>query len=165
MRRNTCPVCKAGVTIENVIPLYTSGPDKQPSLSAPSHPAAAAKRSAAGEVGTDATDSAVPPRPAGRRPDAPAQSAAGSTSGTNATQSAWGNTQVVMGFGLFPSLMGLHFNSLWGGGGGAGTTASGGGGSTPHAPPATAAEERQRQKAAMLMQMLALVITVFLLFY
>lgn len=63
-----------------------------------------------------------------------------------------------MGFGLFPSLMGLHFNSLWG---------SPPAGSTPDASatPATAAEERQRQQAAMLMQLLALVITVFVMFY
>eukprot|EP01138_Halocafeteria_seosinensis_P006111 gb/GECG01006248.1/.p1 GENE.gb/GECG01006248.1/~~gb/GECG01006248.1/.p1 ORF type:complete len:201 (+),score=22.47 gb/GECG01006248.1/:1-603(+) len=88
--KNTCPVCKAGVTTDNVIPIYGKGGSQ-------SHPAVGT----GGEESKD--DTSVPQRPSGRRPEAPRFS----DMGPNAAFFSGG-------MGYFPSLFGLHFQTYWG---------------------------------------------------
>jgi len=84
----TCPVCKAGVTQENVIPLFIRGGcEADPRLKTP-------------------LEGAVPNRPQGRRPLAEPQMGMGGAAGEIGGISFSGS------FGFFPSLFGLQFQSF-----------------------------------------------------
>lgn len=82
----TCPVCKAGVNKENVIPIYTRGNDKDPRTQD------------------------VPERPASQRPvpDRPVQQ--GGIPGI--AQGQFGGMHFAAGVGFFPSLLGLQFQAF-----------------------------------------------------
>ena len=104
-QHSTCPICLAGVSKENVIPLFIKGAENDP-------------RNKSQEEG-------VPNRPNAQRPEAPARN---SGLGTNTV----GNGQFAglsftagrqylqfpcvfhfdLGFGFFPSLFGLQFQSF-----------------------------------------------------
>mmetsp|Transcript_7339 Transcript_7339/g.14823 ORF Transcript_7339/g.14823 Transcript_7339/m.14823 type:complete len:196 (-) Transcript_7339:125-712(-) len=86
---STCPVCKAGVTESNVIPIFIRGSMEDPR----------AKPSA---------EENIPNRPQGHRPDP-----------VNLTQNNpinigynFGGISFSAGFGFFPSLFGLQFQSF-----------------------------------------------------
>mmetsp|Transcript_37686 Transcript_37686/g.38372 ORF Transcript_37686/g.38372 Transcript_37686/m.38372 type:complete len:216 (-) Transcript_37686:192-839(-) len=101
----TCPVCKAGVTKDNVIPLYIRGSEQDP-------------RTKLNE------NSGVPNRPNARRPEPHTPSHTGIPgtglpphnpfSGPNGTGTAQiaGLSFSASGFGFFPSLFGLQFQSF-----------------------------------------------------
>jgi E3 ubiquitin-protein ligase RNF5 len=90
----SCPVCKAGVTKENVIPLFIRGSEEDPRNKTP-------------PTGTDTFS--VPNRPPGRRPD-PVPNAPAFTASNNALP--YGVVTFSAGFGFFPSLFGLQFQSF-----------------------------------------------------
>jgi E3 ubiquitin-protein ligase RNF5 len=79
----TCPVCKAGVSRENIIPLFIRGSEQDPRCKTPPR------------------TEGVPDRPAGRRPEAQ------QFDGTNNNQG--GGMTFSAGLGFFPSLFGLQF--------------------------------------------------------
>lgn len=83
----TCPVCKSGVTQENVIPIYIRGSEQDP------------------RIKTSVHSTEIPNRPQGRRIDAATQN--------NATgpQIPAGMT-ISTSYGFFPSLFGLQFQSF-----------------------------------------------------
>jgi E3 ubiquitin-protein ligase RNF5 len=154
-QNNTCPSCKATVTRDNIIPVYSSSSSSSSaSAAAPSsssggqepggRPAAnegtaaeAAASSGTPSSGssnnTSGADEAIPERPRARRPPAPedprsrhafwqqqanpAQAGAGGPAGAarpgGVFQHPGGGTFVYSaGFGLFPSLFGLQFQSF-----------------------------------------------------
>lgn len=93
----TCPVCKASVSQENVIPIFIRGSTADP------------RRGVA--VGTDF----VPSRPQAHRPE-PADMQNNNTQ-NNATFNFGYNAQIggisfASGYGFFPSLFGLQFQSF-----------------------------------------------------
>jgi E3 ubiquitin-protein ligase RNF5 len=111
-RRNTdstCPVCKAGVTQENVIPIFIRGSMADPRQNAVD-----------GGVGGVGGDNSVPNRPHGHRPlppllDPTNNGGPGANLGNNPYLQY--NTQlqglsVSTSFGYFPSLFGLQFQSF-----------------------------------------------------
>lgn len=84
----TCPVCKAGVTMENVIPLFVKGNEGD-------------------ETVTSSSNEYVPQRPPGRRPivdDEPTLQSFGHPDIGTITMSP--------SIGYFPSLFGLQFQSF-----------------------------------------------------
>lgn len=87
----TCPVCKAGVTRDNVIPLFIRGSTQDPRNINP--------------AGED-DDDVVPNRPAGHRPDPVAAQLQ-----QNARNMQYGGLSFSIGFGYFPSLFGLQFQN------------------------------------------------------
>ena len=89
-QHTTCPVCKAGVTTENVIPIYIKGSLEDP------------------RSRSDASGDNVPSRPLGRRPEPQVNNA--SAQGTNNNNG--GNVTFTAGIGFFPSLFGLQFQSF-----------------------------------------------------
>lgn len=91
-RHATCPVCKAAVTKENVIPLFIRGNEQDPRASS----------SSAG-VSTD-----VPSRPAARRPD-PHAASDGTPLLSNNNNAEYGSITQTGAMGYFPSLFGLQF--------------------------------------------------------
>jgi E3 ubiquitin-protein ligase RNF5 len=95
----TCPVCKAGVTRENVIPLFIRGSIKDPRYS---------NASPMGGTGEN-DDESVPNRPAGHRPDPVAAQFHVNTQ--NARNMQYGGLSFSIGFGYFPSLFGLQFQN------------------------------------------------------
>ena len=86
----TCPVCKAGVTRDNVIPLFIRGSEVDPRSKTPR----------GGE--------SVPNRPTGHRPE-PQNFPTQSNPGGNLQ---YGVVTFSAGFGFFPSLFGLQFQSF-----------------------------------------------------
>lgn len=90
--QTTCPVCKAGVTQENVIPLYIRGSKHDPR--------------------TTTLPDEIPNRPAGRRPEPqfgqPQHAFGGNNQGGGAQM---GGMTFSVGFGFFPSLFGLQFQN------------------------------------------------------
>jgi E3 ubiquitin-protein ligase RNF5 len=92
----TCPVCKAGVTRENVIPIFLGGNNKDPRNSGDSN-----SKSSGSGIGDDVY---VPSRPQGQRPE-PEDQTVGAAPG-QAQISFTGN------FGFFPSLFGLQFQEF-----------------------------------------------------
>jgi E3 ubiquitin-protein ligase RNF5 len=89
----TCPVCKAGVTRENVIPLFIRGSVKDPRNNSP----------------LPGEHEDVPNRPSGHRPDPIAAQFQVNTQ--NARNMQYGGLSFSIGFGYFPSLFGLQFQS------------------------------------------------------
>lgn len=91
-----CPVCKAGVTVDNIIPLYCRGAD------------AVDPRTKTQPGGGGGEGGHIPSRPAAERPEVP--------QATNGIPNLFGgNTGGVTfsaGFGFFPSLFGLQFQSF-----------------------------------------------------
>jgi E3 ubiquitin-protein ligase RNF5 len=83
----TCPVCKSGVTQENVIPIYIRGSEQDPRNKTSVHSAD------------------IPNRPQGRRIDAATQNNAAGM------QIPAGMT-ISTSYGFFPSLFGLQFQSF-----------------------------------------------------
>jgi E3 ubiquitin-protein ligase RNF5 len=114
----TCPVCKAGITQENIIPLFIRGENQDPR-----------KIGTNVNNNTDNTEGAlllvilatyhlltyslvysgdaVPNRPQGRRPEPTAGAATG-----NNMNAQFGNMSFSVGFGFFPSLFGLQFQNF-----------------------------------------------------
>ncbi|KAJ1416458.1 hypothetical protein B484DRAFT_454278 [Ochromonadaceae sp. CCMP2298] len=85
----TCPVCKAGVTQENVIPIFIKGTTDDPR----------------NEHHDD-----IPSRPSGHRP-AEVEAGAGPNTPINIGYN-FGGISFSAGFGFFPSLFGLQFQSF-----------------------------------------------------
>lgn len=96
-QHSTCPVCKAGVSKENVIPIFIRGCEQDPrGDSAPAESAA----------------EQVPSRPQGRRPE-PIQPNNNLFPGdANNIQAQFGAVAYTGSFGFFPSLFGLQFQSF-----------------------------------------------------
>eukprot|EP01039_Chlorochromonas_danica_P007409 gene7409-8195_t len=93
----TCPICKAGVTQDNVIPIFI-----RPSVSDPR----SRTHAMPGNVG-------IPSRPQAHRPEPVDPHAQGGLFTTNGTYSAQlGGMTFSAGMGFFPSLFGLQFQSF-----------------------------------------------------
>lgn len=108
----TCPVCKAGVTTDSVIPLFIRGNTEDPR----GKQAAASADGATAVGGLDGAGS-IPNRPPGRRLEAPAIPEGGgfaAGAALNDPNAPFGNTGISFsaGFGFFPSLFGLQFQSF-----------------------------------------------------
>jgi E3 ubiquitin-protein ligase RNF5 len=86
---STCPMCKAGVTQDNVIPIFIRGSVEDPR--------------------TKSSQEHIPNRPLGRRPEAISNQQAGSHVPLNI---GIGGVTFSAGFGFFPSLFGLQFQSF-----------------------------------------------------
>mmetsp|Transcript_5393 Transcript_5393/g.5531 ORF Transcript_5393/g.5531 Transcript_5393/m.5531 type:complete len:196 (+) Transcript_5393:110-697(+) len=90
-----CPVCKAGVSRDNVIPLFIRGSVEDPR----------SKRQEGEE--------SVPNRPIGHRPEPQQQTAGGGMNNINRQLIAqFGGMSFSAGFGFFPSLFGLQFQNF-----------------------------------------------------
>lgn len=121
----TCPVCKAGITQENVIPLFIRGENQDPrknnanvnnntdnnmdgtlthSLTLSLMYSLTYKRIIYSQ--TYSAD-AIPNRPQGRRPEP----TTGAPTGNN-MNAQFGNMSFSVGFGFFPSLFGLQFQNF-----------------------------------------------------
>mmetsp|Transcript_15073 Transcript_15073/g.22675 ORF Transcript_15073/g.22675 Transcript_15073/m.22675 type:complete len:216 (-) Transcript_15073:132-779(-) len=88
----TCPVCKAGVSRENVIPLYIRGSEEDPRLKSTPE---------------------VPNRPHAQRPaPGPSVPPQGGPIPPGAMAGQFGGIQFFAGFGFFPSLFGLQFQNF-----------------------------------------------------
>jgi len=92
----TCPVCKASVTKENVIPIFLGGSDQDPRV---------------GDLGTAAAGGDVPNRPQGQRPEPPEPAVGGNVQAHFAGAGGGGLT-FTGNFGFFPSLFGLQFQEF-----------------------------------------------------
>lgn len=90
-QHTTCPVCKAGCSTENVIPIYIKGSVEDPR----------------GRRESSAED--VPGRPLGRRPEPVVNNAAGQGNNNNNNNNG---VTFTSGIGFFPSLFGLQFQSF-----------------------------------------------------
>ncbi|CAM9808953.1 unnamed protein product, partial [Heterosigma akashiwo] len=112
-----CPVCKAGVTVDNIIPLYCRGAD------------AVDPRTKTQPGGGGGEGGHIPSRPAAERPEVPqvrcpemvyeGQRVRGGGGGGEggferqpATIRNTGGVTFSAGFGFFPSLFGLQFQSF-----------------------------------------------------
>lgn len=143
-----CPVCKAGVSEKNVIPLYgrgTSGEDPRTKpVSGPE----------------------IPRRPAGQRPEsqrAPQMGPFGFMAGPSAQ---FGNFTLSAGFGLFPSLLGLQWQAYTGDPMPAGFAAPEDGTGVAPVPRAALTPEQQQQAfLSRLLVMLGSFVLLCLLFF
>jgi len=91
---NVCPVCKAGVTKDNIIPLFIRGAEEDPRRrTIPSSPSG---------------QSQIPNRPSGHRPEPLPTFQQNGNTGTN-NQLQYGAITFTSSFGFFPSLFGLQF--------------------------------------------------------
>lgn len=89
----TCPVCKANVSQENVIPIFIRG-----STTDPRHKPNAEN---------------IPSRPQAHRPEPTLDTAHGGQQGfAGAFNQQFGGASFAAGFGFFPSLFGLQFQSF-----------------------------------------------------
>ena len=88
---NVCPVCKAGVTKDNIIPLFIRGAEEDPRRRIPTSP-----------------ESQIPNRPSGHRPE-PLQAFQQNGNTGASHQLQYGAITVTSSFGFFPSLFGLQF--------------------------------------------------------
>lgn len=107
-----CPVCKAGVTRETIVPLYGRGNDRQSAAGAAGGggggAASAGAAASSGATADAETDAETRSRGAGtvpRRPAAPRPPTA------NGAAQDGGGVTFTAGFGLFPSLFGLQFQT------------------------------------------------------
>ena len=99
-----CPVCKAGISRENVIPLFIRG--------AEGHDPRSKTPNAGGGSGGLVEDN-VPNRPGGHRPEPQQQTNAAGMHNINGQLNAqFGGMSFSAGFGFFPSLFGLQFQSF-----------------------------------------------------
>ena len=96
-RKQTCPVCKAAVSRENVIPIFLGGSEQDPRTT---------ERDVVG-TRTSEEESSTPARPAGQRPD-PVEMAAA----TLQANTEFGGVSFNGNFGFFPSLFGLQFQNF-----------------------------------------------------
>jgi E3 ubiquitin-protein ligase RNF5 len=87
---STCPVCKAGVTQDNVIPIFIRGSVEDPRIKT--------------------SQENIPNRPGGHRPD-PVNSEGANNNPINIGYN-FGGISFSAGFGFFPSLFGLQFQSF-----------------------------------------------------
>ena len=93
----TCPVCKAGVTQQNVIPIFIKGSTEDPRL----------------KNNSDLNEN-IPNRPIGHRPE-PMHSLTTDPNNVPFTvnyNAQLGGISFSAGFGFFPSLFGLQFQSF-----------------------------------------------------
>lgn len=88
---STCPVCKAGVSQDNVIPIFIRGSVEDPR--------------------TKTTQENIPNRPQGHRPDPILSDHHSGQSPINIGYN-FGGISFSAGFGFFPSLFGLQFQSF-----------------------------------------------------
>jgi len=93
----TCPVCKASVSTENVIPIFLGGSDQDPRTG-----------DLPGPAGSAGGGGDVPNRPQGQRPE-PEQ---GTTNVMGMQQAQFGGVSFTGNFGFFPSLFGLQFQEF-----------------------------------------------------
>lgn len=145
----TCPVCKAGVTQENVIPIFIRGSSSDPRQQKVS--------SEQGEV--------IPSRPQGHRPEPvnPVLAAIHQVNGNalpfNISYNAQiGGVSFSAGMGFFPSLFGLQFQSF-------APTAVGGGGSNANTAASEAEDEAQRAYLSRVLLFLGISVILCLLFF
>jgi len=97
-QHTTCPVCKAGVSKENVIPIFIRGCEQDP-------------RSKPSNFSTEHPQEQVPNRPQGRRPE-PTQQTGNNIFPMDAnTNAQFGSVAFTGTFGFFPSLFGLQFQN------------------------------------------------------
>ncbi len=90
---SSCPICKAGVSQDNVIPIFIRGSASDP-------------RARDQPVVTNG----IPSRPQGHRPEVSEQSPVGI--GNNGYNAHFGGVSFSAGIGFFPSLFGLQFQSF-----------------------------------------------------
>jgi E3 ubiquitin-protein ligase RNF5 len=108
----TCPVCKAGVTQDNVIPIFIRGSENDPR---PMNPTSSAinPEGSSNNPTSSSSSSAIPNRPQGHRPlppsllDLPQNQLGNNPNIANSTSQLQG-----INFGFFPSLFGLQFQSF-----------------------------------------------------
>lgn len=111
-RSPLCPVCKAGVSKDNIIPVFANGAD--------SHPARAAASASPDEPDSSSSSSppppqsSAPPRPQARRP-APSGVPRGAFPGMGGHGAAFGGGFGLLG-GLFPGVVLFHQQFQWDGG-------------------------------------------------
>lgn len=100
-QHTTCPVCKAGVSRENVIPIFIRGCEQDP-------------RGPSSSALSEAVGGDVPSRPQGRRPEPVQQPNANNAFPTdvNTMNAQFGPVAYTGSFGFFPSLFGLQFQSF-----------------------------------------------------
>jgi E3 ubiquitin-protein ligase RNF5 len=100
---STCPVCKAGVTQENVIPIFIRGSKADPR----NRPTADAEE----EMNSS---SSIPNRPQGHRPLPPVLDMGNPNTAGNQFQfnGQFQGISFSTSFGFFPSLFGLQFQSF-----------------------------------------------------
>ena len=98
-QHTTCPVCKAGVSRENVIPIFSRGCEQDPR---------------GPNVSSEAVGGDVPSRPQGRRPEPVQQPNANNAfpSDANTMNAQFGAVAFTGSFGFFPSLFGLQFQNF-----------------------------------------------------
>lgn len=91
----TCPICKAGVTKENVIPIFIKGTAEDP------------RSRSSSSTGSGSVEQ-IPNRPLGHRPEPQhnGQMIGGTNNGQN---QQFGGMAYSPGVGYFPSLFGLQF--------------------------------------------------------
>eukprot|EP01102_Stenamoeba_stenopodia_P011215 TRINITY_DN3427_c0_g1_i3.p1 TRINITY_DN3427_c0_g1~~TRINITY_DN3427_c0_g1_i3.p1 ORF type:complete len:271 (-),score=47.94 TRINITY_DN3427_c0_g1_i3:143-955(-) len=138
----TCPVCKAGVTVDKVIPLYGRGKEeKDPRTRKPE----------------SSETSNVPRRPQGQRAEPVYQFVPPFSglfpSATPFATTQFGNVSFSAGFSIFPSLLGLQF-----------VTATGGAPMAGNGRPEDAISLEQQQQQAFLSRMLFMLGTVVVIF-
>jgi E3 ubiquitin-protein ligase RNF5 len=91
----TCPVCKASVSQENVIPIFLGGSSRDPRIS--------------DDDSSQNYGDVVPNRPQGQRPEPQEIAAAGNVA---AQAQAGGGISFTGNYGFFPSLFGLQFQEF-----------------------------------------------------
>lgn len=96
-QHTTCPVCKAGVSKENVLPIFIRGCEQDP-------------RGKTAGVSSESSQEQVPSRPQGRRPE-PVQQADNGVFPADANNMQFGGVAFTGTFGFFPSLFGLQFQN------------------------------------------------------
>ena len=143
----TCPVCKAGVTTETVIPIYARGKERRDPRDHIPGPINGGGGGGGGPSMPAA--SPAPPRPRAARPAAPGPA------GNNAGGGMQWNFNA--GFGFLPGLFGLQFQAFGGGGGGGNNAAAAQEFATP-------LERQQAFVSKCLLTLGSLVIMVLLLF-
>lgn len=173
---NNCPVCKAGVTKENVIPLYGRGNDRvdprtkktdsaesrpgwgsSSSSSSSSGQSAGSGGSSGASGGNSGGDESVPNRPSAQRPTPTAtdfggvRGAVGGGGGGGWAGGNNGGVSFSAGFGFFPSLFGLQFQTFNLGGGSGSANGPNGAGNNRHPQrPLTPEEQNQIALSRML---------------
>ena len=100
-QHTTCPVCKAGVSKENVIPIFIRGCEQDPR-----------SNKSSGAPSGEPPQEQVPSRPQGRRPEPVPQNTANMfPADANNVNAQFGAVAFTGTFGFFPSLFGLQFQN------------------------------------------------------